>query len=107
MGQAYEDKLDGKLDEMWARKMHDWRDEEMELEAALSRLERPPTVGSVLTAQRSLELAHRAHSLYLTRNHRERGQLLKSVLLNCVTDGVNLTPTYRNPFDLISERTII
>ena len=58
--------------------------------------------GSVLTAQRTLELA--AHSLYLTRNHSERGQLLKSVLLNCVTDGVNLTPAYRNPLDLIVER---
>ena len=49
MDQAYEDKLDGRLDEqMWARKMHDWRDQEIELEAALSRLETPPTVGSAL-----------------------------------------------------------
>jgi IstB-like ATP binding protein len=47
----------------------------------------------------------RAHSLYLTRNHAKRGQLLKSVLLNCATDGVSLTPTYRKPFDLIFQRT--
>ncbi|HWC15894.1 MAG TPA: hypothetical protein VG498_02735, partial [Terriglobales bacterium] len=51
-----------------------------------------------------LELANRAHFLYLTRNHAERGQLLKSVLLNCATDGLTLTPTYRKPFDLIFER---
>ena len=59
---------------------------------------------NVLTAQRILELANRAHSLYLTRNHTERGHLPKSVLLNCATDGVNLTPTYRKPFDLIFQR---
>ena len=38
---------------------------------------------------------------YLTRNAAERGQLLKSVLLNRSTDGANLSPTYRKPFDLI------
>ena len=33
MDQAYEDKLDGKLDEaMWTRKMQDWREQEIELE---------------------------------------------------------------------------
>jgi hypothetical protein len=41
------------------------------------------------------------YSLYFTRNHAERDQLLKSVLLNCTTDGVSLTPTYRKPFDLV------
>ena len=50
------------------------------------------------------ELANKAHFLYLTRNSAERGQLLKSVLLNCATDGVSLSPTYRKPFDLIFER---
>jgi site-specific DNA recombinase len=105
MDQAYEDKLDGKLDEqMWTRKMKDWRDQEVELEAALCRLETAIEPQNVLTAQRILELANRAYSLYLTRNHAERGQLLKSVLLNCTTDGVNLTPTYRKPFDLIFQR---
>jgi len=34
----------------------------------------------------------------------EQGQLLKSVLLNCSTDGVSLWPVYRKPFDLIFQR---
>jgi len=89
---------------MWTRKMRDSREQEMELEAALHRLETPVSAANVLTAQRTLELANPAYSLYFTRNHAERGQLLKSVLLNCATDGVNLTPTYRKPFDLIFER---
>ena len=105
MDQAYEDKLDGKLNEqIWTRKMRDWREQEIEFEAALHRLETPITAENMLTAQRTLELANRAYSLYLTRNHAERGQLLKSVLLNCTTDGANLTPTYRKPFDLIFQR---
>ncbi|HVH85661.1 MAG TPA: recombinase family protein, partial [Terriglobales bacterium] len=105
MDQAYEDKLDGKLDEqMWTRKIRDWREQEIELEATLHLLETPITAENVLTAQRTLELANRAYSLYFTRDHAERGQLLKSVLLNCATDGVNLTPTYRKPFDLIFQR---
>jgi hypothetical protein len=58
----------------------------------------------VLTVARTFELAQKAHSLYLTRNHAERGQLLKTVLLNCATDGVSLWPTYRKPFDLIFQR---
>ncbi len=41
---------------------------------------------------------------YVARNHAERGQLLKLVLLNCATDGVSLTPTYRKPFDMIFQR---
>src|SRR5262249_4814933 len=105
MDQAYEDKLDGKLDEqMWNRKMRDWREQEIELEAVLHRLGTPVSPANGLAAQRTLELPNRAYSLYFTRHHAERGQLLKSVLLNCATDGVNLTPTYRKPFDLIFER---
>ena len=105
MDQAYEDKLDDKLDvQMWTRKMRDWREREIEVESALHRLETPITAENVLTAQRTLELANRAYFLYLTRNHAERRQLLKSVLFNCTTNGVNLTPTYRKPFDLIFQR---
>jgi hypothetical protein len=62
------------------------------------------TADSVLTAKYILELANQVHFLYLTRNHAERAQLLKRVLLNCDTDGVSLWPIYRKPYDLISER---
>jgi len=105
MDQAYDDMLEGKLDEpMRTRKMEDWRDQEVKLEATLCSLETAVGPQNVLIAQRILELANRAYSLYLTRNHAERGRLLKSVISNCATDGVNLTPTYRKPFDLIFER---
>jgi site-specific DNA recombinase len=105
MDQMYEDKLDGKIDqEFWTRKMNEWREQERALEAELSALSNPVTQDHVLTVKRIFELANRAYSLYLARNTAERGQLLKSVLLNCSTDGVSLCPTYRAPFELIFER---
>ncbi len=104
MDQMYEDKLDGKIEEeFWARKMMEWREQERMLESQLSSLSAQVTTDTVLTVSRIFELANRAHFLYLTRNTAERGQLLKSLLLNCSTDGVNLSPTYRKPFDLIFE----
>lgn len=105
MDQMYEDKLDGRIDEaLWARKANEWREQERCLEASIEQLSTPLTPERVLTVQRILELANKAYSLYLTRNPAEQGQLLRMVLLNCATDGVNLWPTYRKPFDLIFQR---
>jgi site-specific DNA recombinase len=102
MDQVYEDKLDGKIDdELWTRNQDKCREQERTLEATLSSLDVPVTRESVLTVERVFELANKAHSLYVARNSVERGELLKSVLLNCATDGVNLWPAYRRPFDLI------
>ena len=105
MDQMYEDKLDGKIDnEFWTRKMNEWREQERRLESDLSGLKVQVTAESVLTVKRLFELANKAHFLYFTRNQAERGQLLKSVLLNCDTDGVSFVPTYRKPFELIFQR---
>ncbi len=105
MDQVYEDKLDGKLsEEFWNRKQAEYRDQERGLQVQISRLGEPVTQENVLTVQRVFELAQGAYSLYLTRNLAEQGQLLKSVLLNCTTDGVSLWPVYRKPFDLIFQR---
>ena len=105
MDQMYEDKLDGKInDEFWTRKMNEWREQERRLESEFSSLKLQVTADNVLTVKKIFELANKAHFLYLTRNQAERGQLLKSVLLNCDTDGVSLWPVYRKPFDLIFER---
>jgi hypothetical protein len=105
MDQMYEDKLAGKIDDAFcARKMNEWREQEGRLGSELSRFKLEVTADSVLTAKYILELANQVHFLYLTRNHAERAQLLKRVLLNCDTDGVSLWPIYRKPYDLISER---
>ena len=105
MDSLYEDKLDGKItEEFWARKQAEYADQERSIETALSSLNTPVTADRVLNVQRIFELANRAHFLYVTRNHTERGELLKSVLSNCSTNGVSLWPAYRKPFDLIFQR---
>jgi site-specific DNA recombinase len=105
MDRVYEDKLDGAIDEaFFSSKMAEYREREIQLMAVEERLSKPVTSESVLTVARTFELAQKARFLYLTRNHAERGQLLKMLLLNCATDGVSLWPTYRKPFDLIFQR---
>jgi hypothetical protein len=98
MDQIYEDKLDGKIDdELWTRNQAKCREQERTLEATLSSLDVTVTRVGVLTVERFFELANKTDSLYVTRNSAERGELLKSVLLNCATDGVSLWPAYRRP----------
>jgi site-specific DNA recombinase len=102
--QAYQDKLDGKIPEdFWERKMAEWTIEDGAIREALIRLEQP-TSERLLTAQRTLELANKAYSLYLTRSPQEQAHLLRMVLLNCAIDGATVQPTYRKPFDLIFAR---
>ena len=88
---------------MAASKMAEWTTEGLGIQQALSRLEQP-TSERLLTVQRTLELANKAYSLYLTRNPNKQAQLLRMVLLNCAVDGTTVQPTYRKPFDLIFAR---
>jgi hypothetical protein len=105
MDKLYEDKLDGRIgEEFWERKYTEYQDQERDLKSKSAQLGRPVSEACVLTASRVFELASTAYSLYLTRNPAEQAQLLRSVLLNCSTDGVTLRPFYRKPFDLIFQR---
>jgi hypothetical protein len=58
----------------------------------------------ILNSIRILELANKAHSLYLKQNSAERAKLLRIVLSNCAVDAVSVYPTYRKPFDVIFQR---
>jgi hypothetical protein len=55
----------------------------------------------ILDAVRILELAHKAHFLYLQQTPEEQAKLLKLVVSDCSIDAVNVYPTYRKAFDLI------
>ena len=104
MDQAYQDKLDAKISEdFWERRMREWTEDEQRIHDALGRLEELAPQ-RLLTAQRTLELANKAYSLYLTRTPAEQAQRLRLVLLNCAVDGASVRPTYKKPFDLIFQR---
>jgi site-specific DNA recombinase len=101
---AYADKLDGKIsEEFWTRKSMEWQAEEQQIQMAIQALQqvRPERL---LDAVRILELANKAHSLYVRQSHAERAKLLRMVLSNCAVSATTLSPTYRKPFDLIFMR---
>ena len=105
MDQMYEDRLDGKTDdEFRARKMNEWREQERRLESELLRLKVEVTADSVFTVQSILELANRAHFLYLTRNHAEPGSIAETCPFELRYGWRNSLAFYRKPYDLISER---
>jgi len=62
----------------------------------------PASIGT--HAVRTLELANKAHSLYLAQPPTEKAKLLKVVLSNCAIDATSVYPTYRKPFDVIFQR---
>ena len=87
----------------WERKSTEWRAEEQQVATALAGLDQP-NQDRLLDASRILELANKAHFLYVSQNPIEKAKLLKMVLSNCVIDRATLYPTYRKPFDLIFQR---
>ena len=99
------DCLDGKItEEFWEAKSAEWQEEEQSLLASLRELEEAENPERALDRVRILELANRAHSLYVTQTPQEKTKLLRMVLSNCAVDAISVYPTYRKPFDLIFER---
>ena len=72
--------------------------------ASLRELERAENPEHALDRVRILELANKAHSLYVTQTPQEKAKLLRLVLSNCGVDAVSVYPTYRKPFDMIFEQ---
>ncbi len=104
LDQAYLDKVDGKIsEEFWLRKSGEWLAEEQQIQLAMQGLENAKPE-RVFDSLRILELANKAHFLYLSQNPTEKAKLLKMVLSNCAVDAVSVYPTYRKPFDVIFER---
>ena len=104
MSQAYEDKLDGKIDEqIWSDLHSKYKTQQETLERQLS---------AHLIADRSylqqgiqiLALANKAYDLYLKQPHEERAKLLQFLLLNSTLKDGNLWVTYRKPFDMLATR---
>jgi hypothetical protein len=74
------------------------------VEKTVRELEQSENPERALDRVRILELASKAHSLYVTQTPQEKAKLLRMVLSNCAVDAVSVHPTYRKPFDMIFER---
>ena len=104
LDQAYLDKLDSKIsEEFWTRKTSEWQAEEQQILLAVQGLQ-SANPDRMLDAVRTLELANKAHSLYLAQPPTEKAKLLKVVLSNCAIDAASVYPAYRKPFDMIFQR---
>jgi hypothetical protein len=105
MDNAYTDKLDGKIPEdFWERKTSDWRMEEQQVKMAMEGLNSAEIGDRALDAQRILELANQAYSLYVSQDSTEKAKLLRMLFSNCSVDAVSVRPAYTKPFDMIFKR---
>ena len=73
-------------EEFWERKVADWRMEEQQLKLALDALANAGTEDRALSAERTLELANKAYSLYVSKDSFEKAKLLRMLLLKLL-DG--------------------
>src|SRR5260370_19140475 len=100
--QAYVDRLDGKItEEFWEAKSAEWQEEEQALLAPLRELEQAENPERALDRVRILELANKAHSLYVTQSPQEKAQLLRMVLSNCAVDPGSVYPPSSKPFAIV------
>jgi hypothetical protein len=77
--QAYVDRLDGKIaEEFWEAKAAEWQEGEQSLLASLREPERAENPERALDRVRILELANKAHSLYVTQTPKEKAKLLEN-----------------------------
>ena len=103
LDKAYEDRLDGIIDDgYWGDISSTWRSEQDRILERITRF-KDANRDYVETGIRIIELAQKAHSLYLNQNAREKRKLLDTLLSNCNLEGASLYPTYKKPFDLIAE----
>jgi len=103
MDAAYEDKLDGRIDEaFFQRKRNEWEDQRAAAQRELDRLTQADDSSLNLGLQ-VIELAKRAYDLYIEQAPQERAKLLEVLLSNCTMAEGTLTPIYREPFDILVE----
>lgn len=103
LDKAYEDRLDGIIDEKyWIELSKRWRAEQATISDRIESLD-TKNRDYVKEGMEIIELAQNAHSLYVAQNSSEKRDLIKSLLSNCTLNDRTLCPTYRKPFNHIVE----
>lgn len=99
----YVDKLDGKVgDRFFDQKSAEWREEQQAIKRALEGHERA-NQSYMEDGVRLLELASRASKLFQQQPASEKRRVLDFVLSNCTWKDGELTPVFRQPFDIIAD----
>jgi len=96
--------VEGKITEpYWLAKTRDWQVECAQVQEELTERQQVRK-DARFTAQKILELANKAYSLYVQQSPQEQRRLLNVLLSNCTLLDGSLCPTYKKPFDLLVER---
>ena len=103
----YVDKLDGRVDAAFFDKMAaEWRAEQARCRREIDRyLEADKSYMD--EGVRILELARNAQRLFERQEPRQKRRLLNFVLSNCTWEDGEVIATFRQPFDLLAETTVI
>ncbi|HUZ72353.1 MAG TPA: recombinase family protein [Stellaceae bacterium] len=103
----YIDKLDGKIDDAFFRRMSaQWRDEQLRCEHEIGLIDTADR-DYLESGVRLLELAQDARRLFDQQGPEEKYKLLKFVVSNSTWQHGVLTTTLRQPFDLLAETAAI
>ncbi|MFH1514235.1 MAG: zinc ribbon domain-containing protein [bacterium] len=98
---AYEDKLDGKINEKtWANKTADWHAEVKDIDIQIAA-HNESNYACIESGIKIIELSQKAHELYLEQNSEEKRKLIELTLSNLTLNGSNLHYNWLEPFNLI------
>ena len=103
----YVDKLDGKIGErFYEQKSAEWREDQKDI---LRRLEEHQDASQSYMDKgiALMELANRAADLFAEQPASEKRRLLEFVLSNSLWANGELTPEFRQPFDMLADMAAV
>lgn len=100
---AYQDKLQGIIDEdYWRKVSSDWKARQMTILDTLKRHQQANS-SYLETGIRLLEFSNKAYKQFKVRESSRKREMLDFVLSNCQLNGKKVDITYRKPFDIIAK----
>ena len=98
----YEDRIERRIDlPFFERKSQQWRDEQSAIRRDIER-HQTATESFMEAGVRIVELAQKLHSMFVNQPAHEKRRLLDFVVSNCSWKDGLLTPTFRQPFDILA-----
>jgi DNA invertase Pin-like site-specific DNA recombinase len=106
MSKAYDDKMDGTIDEgTWKIRTEDWNLQKIHLQEVISKEQSVITLNDHLTPERFLDIAARIREIYDRADNFERAQVISFILEKCPINDEYAYPSFRQPFvDLFDKR---
>jgi hypothetical protein len=88
--------------ELWDRRSAEWETEGADVTRHLAALDSAKT-DYLASGVKLLELAQRAHELYVSQSPHEQRRLLNVVVSNCTLRDATVEYSLRKPFDLLAD----